>query len=68
VIERFNRDRVRLGRTTDNEVAYDPVACTTVSSHHDEVITDGSDFSIQDLGPANGTYVDGVAVRERARL
>lgn len=53
---RFDQDRVRIGRTPDNDLQLDnPV----LSRHHAEVARCGTGWRLSDLGSRNGVYVNG---------
>lgn len=52
-----------VGREGDLQIV-DP----TVSRRHAKIIRDGSAFTIEDLGSANGTYVDGVRIEAETAL
>lgn len=55
----LSRPSLTLGRGQDNDLV---VAEPQVSSHHASLIWDGSHWILQDLGSANGTYVNNVRV------
>ncbi len=56
---RLGKGRVTLGRGEGNDIRLnDP----TISRTHAEITYDGNDFTINDLGSMNATYVDGTAV------
>jgi hypothetical protein len=63
-IPRPVRAGLRIGRSDDNDLV---VRDGRVSRGHARVVADGDGFAIEDLESANGTFVDGVAVR-RSRL
>lgn len=48
-------DVTTVGRSTDRDIFLDDV---TVSRKHAEILRAGSDFTIQDQGSLNGTYVN----------
>jgi len=50
-----------LGRANDNQIVLPDVS---VSRRHARVLVDGGRALIEDLGSGNGTFVDGVPVRE----
>ncbi|MGI5213135.1 FHA domain-containing protein [Plantactinospora sp. CA-290183] len=54
--------RVRIGRAPDNDVVLDDLL---VSRYHADLVRDGAEFHVIDLGTRNGTYVNGRQV-ERA--
>lgn len=45
-----------IGRTDDNHFRYDD---EFVTGHHAQLLYDGAEWSIQDMGSLNGTYVNG---------
>lgn len=56
---RLGKGRAALGRGEGNDIRLnDP----TISRTHAEISYDGKNFTINDLGSLNGTYVDGTAV------
>lgn len=56
---RLGKGRATIGRGEGNDIRLnDP----TVSRTHAEISYDGKDFTINDLGSLNATYVDGTAV------
>ena len=57
-------DGLTVGRGDDNGLV---VHDARASRRHAKFVTDGSGWSIEDLGSSNGTYVDGAQVR-RSRL
>jgi transcriptional regulator with GAF, ATPase, and Fis domain len=56
-----DRDRVRIGKSTDNDLVLDD---PTVSRFHCEIRRDDQGYLLEDLGSTNGTLVDGTAVRQ----
>lgn len=57
--QRFDLSRVRLGRRPDNEVVFDAERDRSVSGHHAEAMVTGMTVTINDLGSANGVWVNG---------
>ncbi len=53
-------DALRIGRADDNDAV---IADRRVSRHHARVVGTADGFAIEDLGSANGTFLDGVPVR-----
>ena len=51
----LNLEITRIGRERDNHVRID---VDTVSKYHAELLKEGEDFVLVDLGSANGTYVN----------
>jgi hypothetical protein len=49
------RDRTQIGRSPDCDVFLDDV---TVSRRHAEIVREGDDYVIRDLGSLNGTFVN----------
>jgi pSer/pThr/pTyr-binding forkhead associated (FHA) protein len=60
----LNPSLTTIGRSNENEIFLDDV---TVSRKHAEIICNGRNYSIKDLGSLNGTYVDG-KIEESAQL
>jgi len=56
----LGESRVTLGRAAGNTVVLDD---REVSKSHAEIVPDGDGFLLRDLASANGTYVNGKAVR-----
>ncbi len=57
----LEKDLIRLGTKEDNDLV---IHDKTVSRYHAELFRDGQDVLLRDLGSTNGTYVDGLRVRE----
>ena len=57
-VESFDKDQVRLGRQSDNDVKFDPQKDIYVSGYHAEIYRDGQSFFIKDLQSKNGTFVN----------
>lgn len=51
-----------LGRSLDCDIA---IVSTQVSRHHARIEVDGDDLTVEDLGSANGTVVNGKAISGR---
>jgi hypothetical protein len=60
----MDKASVSLGRSLDNDVVLED---SRVSRHHARVRREGKGFVLEDLGSANGTWVNGKAVT-RARM
>jgi serine protease Do len=56
--ERFELDRISIGRAEDNSFSVDPEA-RRVSAHHASIIHKGDSFVLHDLGSTNGTMING---------
>lgn len=57
----------------ENVVGRDPTCAAVidepdVSRYHARIVTDGETATIEDLGSKNGTFVDGVKIREKTAL
>jgi len=61
----LTKPEMRLGRSAENEI---PLDSEKVSRRHALIVLTGVTFYIQDLGSANGTFVNGEQVRDRAAL
>lgn len=48
--------RVTVGRTPDNKIH---IPDNSVSSHHAELVLEGSDYAVKDLDSTNGTRLNG---------
>ena len=57
-------DGLTIGRADENAVV---VRDARASRRHAQIVADGTGWSVEDAGSANGTFVDGAQVR-RARL
>ncbi len=55
--------KITVGRTPDNKIH---IADNSVSSHHAELVLDGSDYSVRDLDSTNGTRVNGEKITTSA--
>jgi S1-C subfamily serine protease len=62
VCEKFEADRITIGRAPDNLLVF-PDKERRVSSHHAEIRRDGSRFILHDLGSTNGTMLNGRRVK-----
>jgi len=51
----LTEDRITVGRLADNTLRIEDAS---ISSHHAELILDGSKYQLQDLGSTNGTFVN----------
>lgn len=61
----LSKPEMRLGRSAENEI---PLDSEKVSRRHALIVLTGATFYIQDLGSANGTFVNGNQVRDRVAL
>lgn len=59
----LNKERMTVGRKTDNDIRIDNLA---VSGRHALVITILDDSFLEDLGSTNGTYVNGKIIKKHA--
>ncbi|MEM7447708.1 MAG: sigma 54-interacting transcriptional regulator [Myxococcota bacterium] len=57
----FDRDRITIGATADNDLVIDD---ETVSRNHCQIFVEGEHYMIRDLGSTNGTFVNRLRVRE----
>jgi len=58
-------EEILLGRTPDCPVQ---IPSPTISKHHARIIRRGGIIEIEDLGSANGTYVNGIEIKGVCRL
>ena len=56
--ERFDKDRISIGRAPDNDLHFND-GQRRVSSHHAEILRRGEGFLLHDLGSTNGTMING---------
>src|ERR1051326_4244742 len=56
--ERFDKDRISIGRAPDNDLHFSD-GQRRVSSHHAAIIRRGDGFLLNDLGSTNGTRING---------
>ncbi len=61
----LSKPEMRLGRASENEICLDS---EKVSRRHALIKLEGATFYIQDLGSANGTFVNGNRVQDRTPL
>jgi len=57
----LNVDRTTVGRVEDNTFQ---IADASVSSHHAEILLQGSDLLVRDLNSTNGTFINGEKISE----
>ena len=58
-------DKTTIGRVDDNTF---PIAESSVSSHHCEILLRGADVVVHDLNSTNGTFIDGNQITGEAVL
>lgn len=61
----LTKPEMRVGRAAENDIKLDS---EKVSRRHALILLEGDTFHIQDLGSANGTFVNGERVYDRATL
>lgn len=54
-------DKTTIGRVDDNTF---PIAEASVSSHHCEILLQGTDVMVHDLNSTNGTFINGGKITE----
>lgn len=59
--QELNTDRTTIGRVEDNTFQ---IADPSVSSHHCEILLQGSDVLIRDLNSTNGSFINGEKITE----
>lgn len=57
----FDQPTVRIGALTDNDFI---ISDDTVSRFHCQIIHEEDNYILKDLSSTNGTYIDGVRIRE----
>ncbi len=57
----LTEDKTTVGRVEDNTLQIDDVS---VSSHHAEIVSDGTLYHLHDLGSTNGTFVNGEQITD----
>lgn len=57
----LTEDTITVGRVEDNAIQIDDIS---VSSHHAELVLDGDDYILRDLGSTNGTRLNGTTHTE----
>lgn len=61
----FPQGVIRVGRNAEFELAFDADKDTIVSWTHAEIVYEGPDWFVEDLGSRNGTYVNGRREKRR---
>ncbi len=61
----FDGDRIRIGRSPDNELALDPHQDLDASGRHCELACQNGAWVVSDLGSRNGTFINGARVQQR---
>jgi ABC-type multidrug transport system ATPase subunit len=64
-LDQMGTNVISIGRTPDNQIV---VAHAQVSSKHAQIVKQGNELFIQDLGSANGTFVRGQRVAPNQRV
>ncbi len=57
-VQSFDKDRIRIGRQSDNDLKFDPRKDLEISGHHAEIYREGDTFFIKDLHSRNGTFLN----------
>jgi len=63
LVERFDADRMSIGRGKNNHCSFDAEKERSVSHRHCEIRIEGGTPTVYDIGSLNGTYVNGRRVR-----
>lgn len=53
------QNRIRIGRSPDNDMCMDPDRDEEVSAHHAAIFKEGDHFLLEDLDSTNGTFLNG---------
>jgi ABC-type multidrug transport system ATPase subunit len=64
-LEQLQSNVISIGRTPDNQIV---VSHPQVSSKHAQIVKQGNDLFLVDLGAANGTYVRGQRIAPNQRV
>lgn len=64
--ESFEKDRIRIGRQSDNDLKFDPRKDLEISGHHAEIYRQGESFFLKDLQSRNGTYLNSKRIDQPA--
>ena len=67
-IDSFERDIIRIGRQSDNDLAFDPKKDASVSGYHAEISREGESYFLRDLQSRNGTFVNSRKIESSIRL
>jgi hypothetical protein len=62
VCEKFEAEKINIGRAADNQLVFADSE-RRVSSHHAEIRRDASRYILRDLGSTNGTMINGRRVK-----
>src|SRR5882724_4575903 len=61
----LTEERITVGRLADNTLRIEDAS---ISSHHAELVLDGSRYQLHDLGSTNGTFVNEEQVTDQVML
>lgn len=64
----YSKDRIKLGRTPDNDVIFDRERDRMVSGHHAEIFVENGALFVRDVGSTNGTFVNDDAIKSARKL
>jgi type VI secretion system protein ImpL len=67
-VESFDRDIIRIGRQSDNDLAFDPQKDASVSGYHAEISREGESYFLRDLQSRNGTFVNSRKIESPIQL
>lgn len=67
-VETFTRLPVKIGRSDECQLRFDPDADLAVSALHAEIVLEGEALRVKDLGSKNGLVLDGHKVEGEAAL
>ena len=67
-VESFDRDIIRIGRQSDNDLTFDPQRDASVSGYHAEISREGESYFVRDLQSRNGTFLNSRKIDSSVQL
>ena len=62
---RIDQDRLTIGRSASNDI---PLASSTISRHHAEILREGDQHFLRDMGSGNGTLLNGKRIPPKDKV